>query len=425
MPKALPAALTLPSGKRVQIAHDAKRAGSLPDGVFAPVLALFERGALALTADDAPVPVTTLPLCDFHLVRAVAARSDLIDEEPITIDCHNCKAPFEVSPCHALEIAPWVDDELGDDELDVTLPFGEPVDIDPLPLGRVRTATTVTFAPRTVGEARPLFDALDAGALAITPELVHAMGIVALGPERDPAKIADALATCDDATFAPVGDAFLASHYPLRLGAAVFCEACGARNDVDAPYEREIDRTPLTVDRREGADAAFPDFEAFDARARAIAEPWLESTPGTPVDFVVDGDVPPVDEGGDPIWGSYTPAVPDGFGGTTSPAAVTLYYRTFVAVWEEEGPYDWEAEIEDTVEHELEHHVFALRGHDPKGDEESAEVRDEHENRVGRAETDRRALEKFGQSFPDFVRRAWPLVALGFVALLAWLLSQR
>lgn len=414
MPKALPAALTLPSGKRVQFTHDPTKTGVPPGGVFAPVFALFERGTLGLEADGAAVPITTLALGDFHLVRAVAARSDLVDEPPISIDCHNCKAPIDVEPCHALEIAPWVDDELGDDELDTTLPFGEPVEIDPVPLGRVRTATTVTFAPRTVAEARPLLDALDEGTLAITPAIVDAMGIVALGPEKDVAKIADALATCDDATFAPVGDAFLASHYPLRLGAAVFCDACGARNDVDAPYEREIDRTPIATDAER--DAAFPDFEAFDKRAREIAAPWLEATPGDVVAFVVDDGVSPVDEGGDAIWASY--ASP-----STTPAAITLYYRTFLAVWKDDGPYDWEAEIEESVEHELEHHSFT--GHDPKGDEESVEVRDEHELRVGKAETDRRALAKFGQSFPDFWRRGWPLVAIGFVALVLWLLSQR
>src|SRR4051812_45564168 len=46
-------------------------------------------------------------------------------------------------------------------------------------------------------------------------------------------------AECDERAFLAVADAFLATHYVARLGSVVLCGECGARNDVDAPYERE------------------------------------------------------------------------------------------------------------------------------------------------------------------------------------------
>ena len=121
----------------------------------------------------------------------------------------------------------------------MTLPFGEPIDVPAIQLGRVRSARTVTFEERTVAQARPLFVAAARRHLDVSSAVVRAMGIVALGAERDPQKIATALAECDDPAFLAVGEAYLATHYVMRLGCVVLCGECGARNDVDAPYERE------------------------------------------------------------------------------------------------------------------------------------------------------------------------------------------
>ena len=55
------------------------------------------------------------------------------------------------------------------------------------------------------------------------------------------------------------------------------------------------------------------------------------------------------------------------------PAEVTIFYRTFRAMWNEEGGYDWEAEIRETIEHELEHHVAFLTGDDPMDEAERDE----------------------------------------------------
>jgi len=367
----------------------------------------------------------------------VATRAGLLEEEEVAVSCRNCSEEIRVKPCAGLEIGPWEHGELGDEELDTTLPFGEPIEIPTIPLGRVRTASTVTFEPRTVGEARPLFRALARPRFDVTAEVVRAMGITALGKERDADRIAEALAACDEPAFGAVTDAFLASHYVLRLGCVAICPSCGARNDVDAPYDREIEpsgerpRPPAgdhdhDHDRDDGeAPSTFPDFDAFAARAKVLAGPMLAEIPGAPVELLVDEGTPAVDDGGEPLLGSYVPPYEGSMAAPTRPPTVTLYYRTFRAMWDEDGPYDWDAELSETIEHELEHHVFFLRGDDPMDDEERAVIRDEALRIVGKREAGRRAVEGFGASLVDFVKRTWPLWVIALLALAAMLATQR
>lgn len=429
----LPARLTLPSGKVVALglvrARKEPRRHRDGEPLFAEVLATLDED-VRVEHDGKVLDARELPLTDFHVLRAVLVRGGLLEEEEVAVRCRNCDEELRVLPCAALEIGPWVDGELGDEELDATLPFGEPHPIAPLPLGKVRVAKTVTLAPRRVREVLPLWRALARDPLDVDAAFSEAMGVVALGPEKVPARIAEALATCDDRAFTSVTDVFLASHYPVRLGAAAFCDACGARNDVDAPYERELvpGATPLRagVDEEAPGGEGFPDLDAFAARARAIATPMLDEVEGQEVELVVEGGTPAVDDGGEPLLGSY---VPPHAGDMTTPSrapTVTVYHRTFRAMWDEEGPYDWEDELHETIEHELEHHDYWLRGDDPMDDEERAEIRDEGLRLVGRREANRRALGGFGESVTDFARRAWPLfvlLALAFGAML-WATSR-
>jgi hypothetical protein len=430
----LPAKLTLPSGAVVQLrATDAPRPVTRVPGapLFSEAVAAFTSPGerVSLTRDGKSVAVGTLPLRDFHVLRAVLARSGVIEEDEVEIACRNCGAPMKLRPCAALEVGPWASGEPPDPELDTTLPLGEPIEVPEIPLGRVRTARTVTFEERTVDEARALFVAAAREHLAITPELVRAMGIVALGAEKDASKIASALADCDDEAFVAVGDAFLATHYVLRLGCVVFCEECGARNDVDAPYERESGGGGLDArdagERSASSDAAFPDFEAFAARARELAQPMLDEVPGEPTQLVIEGGTPAVDDGGEPLLGSYVPPHPGDSGTPTQSPLVTVYYRTFLAMWNEDGAYDWEDELHETIEHELDHHISFLRGDDPTDDEERAVIREEAVRIVGRSEVTRRALAGFGASWTDFLRRTWPLWVLAVLALLFMLATQR
>jgi len=436
----LPAKLTLPSGAVVHPRADTSEAKGAREPVarakgaplFSEVEGAIAAGRVAIARDGKPLDVGSLVLRDFHVLRAVLARSGVIAEDEVEITCRNCGAPMSVRPCAALEIGPWVDGELGDPELDVTLPFGEPVDVPPIPLGRVRQARTVTFQDRTVKQARPLFAAAARPQLDVTGAVVRAMGIVALGAERDPQRIATALAECDDQAFSAVGDAYLATHYVTRLGSVVLCAECGARNDVDAPYERESGGGGGSGSERaggsesgseSGSGSAFPGFDELARRAREIARPMMKELPD--VELVVEGGTPAVDDGGEPLLGSYVPPHPGDAGTPTQAPVVTVYYRTFRAMWDEDGPYDWEDELTETIEHELEHHLSFLRGHDPTDDEERAVIRDEALRIVGKREAGRRALQGFGASWADFLRRTWPIWVLALLALLFTLATQR
>lgn len=427
-----PRALTLPSGRRVHLREGtpSTEEATEPEGLFSGARDVLADGTIVLTGDDgAPLDMNDLALGDFHVIRAVLTKDGVLEEPEIEITCRNCEAKIAVTPCAGLEIAPWEDGDLGDEELDTTLPFGEPIEIPTIPLGRVRSASTVTFAARTVKQATPLFVAFEQGIPAITPAIVEAMGITALGNETNAEKIADALSTCEDDAFDAITDAFLASHYVLRLGSAVQCTECRARNDVDAPSDREMDpvgprpHAGATDDEAEGK--AFPTLEEFVARVNDLGAPMLDATPGGgDIELVVDDGTPAVDDGGEPLLGGYEPPVIDGFGGTTRPPTITLYFRTFLAMWNDEGPYDWEDEVHETIEHELEHHVYFLDGADPMDEAEHAAIDDEARRLVGSKEAKRRVVKSFGASLGDFVKRAWPLLVIAFVALLLTLWTQ-
>jgi hypothetical protein len=151
----------------------------------------------------------------------------------------------------------------------------------------------------------------------------------------------------------------------------------------------------------------------------------LRSMPGEPVELVVEGGTPAVDDGGEPLLGSYVPPHPGDAGMPSRSPVVTVYYRTFAAMWNEDGAYDWDDELVETIEHELEHHVSFMRGDDPTDDEERAVIRDEAVRIVGRREAGRRAIEGFGASWLDFFRRTWPLWLLALAALVAMLATQQ
>jgi hypothetical protein len=460
----LPRTLTLPSGRRATL----RRAGDLPDRGpgpddggpgsprFASVLALLRGSSPAVLLEDtktrARIEVEDLALADFHVVRAILTKAKLAPEEEVEVECHNCDALLVAAPCAGLEVGPWEDGELGDPELDRTEPLGAPIPTAPVTVGRVRVVRTMTLAPRTVREALPLFAALARDPFVVDEEFVSGMGILALGAITAPTRIARILSDCDDASFAVVTDTFLAAHYPLRLGCDVFCASCGARNTIDAPALREFERgLPGADEAREGADTAdgagedaaeerapqarsreaaragarVPPLETFVELAHAIAEPLIAELPGEPVELIVEDGTPAVDDGGVPLLGSYVPPPAKDAPVPSRPPTVTIYYRTFVAIERDEGPFDWEDELEETIEHELEHHLYFLRGDDPMDEEEHAEIDREALRVVGRAEATRRTLAVFGLSIPDFFVRAWPLVLLAAVVLAITLAEGR
>jgi hypothetical protein len=429
----LPRTLTLPSGRRVQVRlrpvpapREEARAG-----LFAEALRVLEEEVVIVAAGKEEVDPRDLPLSDFHLLRAVVTKAGLLPEAEVEITCSNCDALLAARPCARLEVGPWEDGEIDDPELDRTLPFGEAVAIEPFPIGRVREARDVVLAPRTVREAAPLHEALARGdppsRVGWDGAIVTALGIVRLGALEDPGRIARALADADPDARAIVTDVFLAAHYPARLACDLFCPSCKARNVVDAPYDRELE--PGEVVRPEpGGDAELsrvPPLERFVENVHAIGDPLLAELPGERPDLVVEDGPPAVDDGGEPLLGAYEPPPPEGAPVPTRPPTVRIYYRTFVREEEEGGLYDWEGELRETIEHELEHHVSFLRGADPMDDEERAEINREALRVLGEKEVGRRNVAGVVVGIGDFLRRGWPLILLAALALVVSIAESR
>ncbi len=422
-PQKLPARVQLPSGRRVSLRVKVPTeplARVRRASLFSELFAAEEQGLLALADDGAKVPLASLSLGDFHAVRALALAGGVLAEESVDVTCKNCEATLTVLPCKALPLGPFRDFELDDPELDATLAPGIAHEIPDVPLPGDRRASTVTFSARTAEQARPLFQALSRRDLEVDAAFVSAMGIVSLGEETSPRVIARALSRCDDDAFAGVTDAFLATHYPLRLGAPIRCEACGARNDVDAPYEREVEPSGLV--RGDAANpganvpAQFPTLDDFSEVARTSFEEHVSRFPADTVDLVVTDETPDCDDGGEPLLGSYVPgSAPDGHGLLARPT-VTVYVRTFRAMWNQEGPYDVAAEIDETIEHELQHHEHHLTGEDPMDDEERAEIVHEAQRILGRKQVARDAAQGLGMDIGEFVRRTWLVWLLLFIA---------
>ena len=100
-------------------------------------------------------------------------------------------------------------------------------------------------------------------------------------------------------------------------------------------------------------------------------------------------------------------------------AEISVYYRTFRAIWAEEGPYDWAAELHETLDHELEHHAGWRVGHDPMDDEERSEIAREHARIVGTRTAARRDLATFLLDLRGFVARTWPIWVIVAAATVA------
>ena len=145
-----------------------------------------------------------------------------------------------------------------------------------------------------------------------------------------------------------------------------------------------------------------------DHGARLTAKLGLGLGSGA-VPVILEQGVPHVDDGGVPLLGSYTPP-PEGDEESLCPPTgeVRLYYRTFRNQWLDEGPYDVDAEIAETIEHELKHHLAFLRGWDETDAAERALIVEERRRVRGKAETQRSARAERR----TFLERTWPLWAI-------------
>jgi hypothetical protein len=364
------------------------------------LLQAIERGVVTIPSD--------LALCDANVVEAILAELGAIEKGRVPLTCRNCGESIELVA--ELPLAPLTSPP-GDHELDRPGRWDRP-EWHALPRGiaiaRRGTADCFQLARRTLSD-RARLESMLGDTLNVGAPLIRAVGITALGRGEtpittSPSAIARALDALDDADFDAAWDAISRAydeqHWPPRLLAAMPCPSCGARHDIEAV------RRPLEwIESREHVETGpFPSFEQFRDRAADIAKEVFSATglsAITDVEVLVDDEVPPCDDGGEPLLGSYTPAAEGGL------HVIALYYRTFRSMYADE-PYDVDAEIRETIDHELEHHVGHLRGDDPLDHEERAEIVRERARRMGVLPQATATPASF-RDFLRFVRSTWPI----------------
>ena len=396
--------------------------------------------AIALGAVETELDLHGLALADANVIEAVLAAMGAIESEPAKLECRNCGESFASNAASALPIAPLLA-PISDPELDPPVDRAEwhelPASIE---LARRGHVDHFRLARRTLADRLKLEDVLgnDRNApLPLGAPLVRALGLDALGRGEEivvksPIAIARGLLALDDDTFADVWDAICRAydhqHWPPRLLAPVACPKCGARHDIEA-IARPLDWAPPRAKSSEKHE--FPTLEAFTARASTItrevfAELGLPDPRG--LEVIVDDDVPPCDDGGEPLLGSYTPNLnADGdVRVQSSPFVIALYYRTFRSMWADD-PYDVDAEIRETVEHELEHHLGFVEGDDPLDDEERRAIELERRRVVGGSSATDLAGSAgwLASDFGRFIRLTWPVWVILLFALVIMFAGDR
>jgi len=325
-------------------------------------------------------------VADFHLVRDLCERFGIVAAEPHpALECRNCHEPLPVDP-------------LGVDPEPL---LASPADGERPPerwASAIDGVVGAALRPVRVAEARAYWRALMDPPERFDAAIVRALGLEALlledgGRLLDPEAIAGRMNAGSEALLDVLGAAFAMVHYPPRMRFGLGCPACGAVHDVPTPSIREADPPFTAFDVLYGAPASageMLDIDAFTAAAEGLTREVFAERRVAHLDVVIDEGVPPVDDSGEPLMGSYQP-IHDRVGETLTDVRfeITLYYRTFVSMFAE-APYDVEAEIRETLDHEVEHHLHHLSGHDPLDAAERAEARRDLERTFG-AEAVRRA----------------------------------
>jgi hypothetical protein len=403
----------LPGGVRVTLGDGTLREEAT--GLFAEEL----RGIRALFTDarGLPIPLEDLPLASLHTFRAILRRLRQVPERPVPLECDNCGASNVVLPSSTLELGPYVDDELEDPELDAPFDFLRAYEVPGLGL--------VRLAPRTARQAGPLFESLARpGPVRVTSRFVEGMGLVSIGEISDPRRIARRLQRAPEETFEALVTLFERAHTPPRLDTPHRCTGCGVTLWCPAPAEREFsappdarsggpdaegpsdtDDPPDVVDHGpEGPRHAFIDLDAFEARVRRIAKRVYRGLGVRQVHLEIEAGPAETDEGGHPLLGSYTPGDPNAL--IPSAPEIKLYYRSFANQYRD-VPYDIDAEIEETLRHELEHHLAFLAGDDPVDRAERAALVGETLRRAGTRATARRQVRESARSLREFLQATW------------------
>jgi hypothetical protein len=387
--------LVLPTGRRVRVAAAPLEAPLADDAwggepLFAGrFLAAIHGGALRLGEGGRPLGVEEVldwPLRDLHALRDVAERLWVIATDHRAYDCRNCGAAIHASTAPMDDLDVWY----ADDGAPPAPPFPLPA---AAPLASGAEAHTVEVVPVTGREALPLWRALASEAdRPLTAPVVRGLGVRALGDETDPAAIAASLDRADDGTWDALEAAFIALNYADRAFVPQVCARCGTVHDLPAPSAREVEPPPAAFralhaddERAPGAPpSTFPDEEAFAAMVERLGEEVYVQRGVQHIALHTDLEVPPVDGSGEPLMGSYQPIYrSDAVGYTDVSFEIRLYYRTFRNIWHQDGPYDVEAEVRETIDHEVEHHLHHLAGHDPMDEEERDQARRDLERTFG------------------------------------------
>ncbi|HEX7666942.1 MAG TPA: metallopeptidase family protein, partial [Polyangiaceae bacterium] len=205
------------------------------------------------------------------------------------------------------------------------------------------------------------------GSVVTTPAIVKAMGIAKLGDETEPVAIAKALDEATDESWQAVTSLFLQANYSLRLYGEFACDSCHARNDVDAPYDREFFVAPdfMKIAPPESVKAkTFPSLAGFAAAAAASAERIVPErlSDRVKIDVTPESDAPPSARG--TRRSSYAPASEGAEAESAEPAKITVFYDSFAASCAENASFDWKAELDDAIEHELAHHLAVEKSHE-------------------------------------------------------------
>jgi hypothetical protein len=168
-----PKSVQLPGGRIVELRPKGEVAPRKPDSAhvrFANVLKLFAN-EVDILVDGQRIEPESLWLAELHALRAIAAHVGWLEEEEVEIDCRNCEAVIRTRPCASMPLAPFVDAELSDPELDVVLDTERDHEIE----GDEGVRTTVRLGKLTVRDVLPLHRAIRKTDLVITPPVVKAM----------------------------------------------------------------------------------------------------------------------------------------------------------------------------------------------------------------------------------------------------------
>ncbi len=425
------ALVRLPGGRRVRVRRARRgppRVDDVVDGtrLFAgrTLGALLAGEVLVEPVDgDARAPLgkealLALDVRDFHVLRDACERLGAVaPEETDAGACRNCDAPLEAEP----RGIPLDDLEERHGQApavrEARIPLGMAVRV-----GRGRAREALLRAP-TVEAVRPLWVALAKDApLRVTPALVRALGVRSVGRESRATALADVLAQVPDRAWSAIEQGFLEVAYGARALRPLLCPRCGALHEVDAPLVREFD-APLGRERDAVGDEGrtpdgFPEVDAFEALVARVGAEVYAARGVRNIALRVEAGVPELDTAGEPLLGSYEPRQDvDAAGNVVQEFLVTVYYRSFARMYAEEGAYDVEAEVRETIDHEIEHHLHYLSGHDPMDEEERAAARRELEEVYGAKTLARLERREVLRDLARGLRFVVPLL-LGLAALL-------